>query len=146
MKYKLLLLFSLSIVLGYSQKFSYDKSSNVITVKNTPYAKLKRTTAEEQPLNKNFLFTDMEGNHLIYMKLKTIKRLNPVGRLIEEKTGYEIFFLDTETDNTAFIGYVFGTNRAIKLVLKHKLIQNGSVDQEAKDEFLIKFHDVVLEN
>ncbi len=143
---KLLILLSLLTSLSFAQKFSYDKSSGVITVKGKPYAKLKRTSAEIMPLNKNFLFTDLNGNELIYMKLKKIKRLNPTGRLIEEKTGYEIFFLETETDNTAFLGYVFGTNRAIKLVLRNNLIEDGTINPEAKDDFLIKYHDVVLDN
>ena len=132
-----MLLFTMLI---FAQKVDYDKKTDLIKVKGKPYAKMHRTNADSQfPLNKDFLFTDLDGNEILFMKCKKIKKFDYWGRLVDEKTGYELIFIDSGVRSAGFKINTMGAKGAAKLFVKNKLLKNGKLDQKAKKIFLAKY-------
>jgi hypothetical protein len=127
-------------VVTFAQKVEYNKKTEIISVKGKPYAKMARVNADSQfPMNKDFIFSDLEDNEIMYMKLKNIKRYDSWGRVVDNKTGYELIFIDLDVNSAGFKINTMGAKGAAKLFVKNKLLKNGKLDQKAKKIFLAKY-------
>jgi hypothetical protein len=101
---------------------------------------MARVNADSQfPMNKDFIFSDLEDNEIMYMKLKNIKRYDSWGRVVDNKTGYELIFIDSDVNSAGFKINTMGAKGAAKLFVKNKLLKNGKLDQKAKKIFLAKY-------
>ena len=121
----------------YSQEFTYDKTTQIVSDGTTNLFKLESVKSSTNYGFEDFFIKNMDGTDLIYIKVdeyndpKKVSNSSPNGRTIY----FEVTFLN---DNTkAEINHYARNKKVAEIIYLAKLIVNGQLDTEAQNKFIM---------
>jgi hypothetical protein len=137
MKYRILfLLLVLTSSIARAQKPTYDKKTNEVSLEGEHVFNIIRTCEYGQ--NCRFEVFDLSGkkvmriNYLSFNSLVEVTKNNPKG------TVNYLEFIFLESGKKAEYSFApIHQKRVAAIILSNKLIQNGELNQEAMDEFIL---------